>query len=240
MRLIQITDCHLHAEPDARSRTGYPLRQLQRVIEQARTFDPDIVLVTGDVSQDQTLDSYRHASALFSSFGCPWFWFSGNHDDPVLMNEMHPLQDEIDLGAWRLLLLDSRVEGRPHGELGNQQLETLATRLKEDERPVLLALHHPPVTIGSDWMDAIGLKDRDALWQVLTPCPQVNAILCGHIHQSFEQWLDNVLVYGCPATSDQFLPDSADFAVDDDALPGFRVIDLEVSRLTTWIERVEL
>nr|WP_299242589.1 phosphodiesterase [uncultured Halomonas sp.] len=240
MRLIQITDCHLHADPDARSRTGYPLAQLQKVVERARQLRPDTVVITGDISQDQTLDSYRHAAILFSSFGCPWYWFPGNHDSPDLMNDVHPLQDEIDLGSWRLLLLDSQVEGHPHGELGKKQLETLAERLEKDERPVLLALHHPPVTIGSDWMDAIGLKDRDALWQTLAPYSQVNAILCGHIHQSFEQRLDNVLIYGCPSTSDQFLPGSVDFAVDSHALPGFRVVDLEDSHLTTWIECVEL
>ncbi|WP_227368550.1 metallophosphoesterase family protein [Halomonas sp. M20] len=240
MRLIQITDCHLHADPDARSRTGYPLVQLQKVVKRARQLRPDIVLVTGDISQDRTQASYRCAATLFSSFGCPWFWLSGNHDAHDLMNVVHPLQDEIDLGSWRLLLLDSQVEGHPHGELGKKQLETLAERLGKDERRVLLALHHPPITIDSNWMDAIGLKDRDAFWQTLAPYSQVNAVLCGHIHQTLAQRLDNVLVYGCPATSDQFLPGSADFAVDDDALPGFRVIDLEDSRLSTWIERVDI
>lgn len=240
MRLIQITDCHLHADPDARSRTGYPLAQLQNVVERARQMRPDIVLVTGDISQDETPDSYRCAATLFSSFGCPWFWFSGNHDTPDLMDEVHPLCDEIDLGAWRLVLLDSQVPGQAHGKLGKQKLERLAQRLEADERPVLLALHHPPLTIGSDWMDTIGLKDCDAFWQTLAPYPQVRAILCGHIHQAFEQRLGNIVVYGCPATSDQFLSGSADFAVDDIALPGFRVVDLEGSRLSTWVERVEL
>ncbi|MGC3873238.1 phosphodiesterase [Halomonas sp. GXIMD04776] len=239
MRLIQITDCHLHADPDASSRTGNPLRQLQRVVERAREFNPDIVLVTGDISQDQTRDSYGRAAEAFSSFGCPWFWCSGNHDQPGVMREVHQILDEIDLDAWRLLILDSRVDGQAHGELGESQRKMLARRLQEDARPTLLALHHPPVAIGSEWMDAIGLMDREAFWQSLAPYSQVRGILCGHIHQAFEQSFGEVVVYGCPATSDQFLGGSTDFAVDEASPPGFRIVDVQDSQLTTWIERVE-
>ena len=35
MRLIQITDCHLLADPRGTSRKGFPLRQLQAVVERA-------------------------------------------------------------------------------------------------------------------------------------------------------------------------------------------------------------
>ncbi|GAB2797395.1 3',5'-cyclic-AMP phosphodiesterase [Halomonas shantousis] len=240
MRLIQITDCHLHADPQARSRVGFPLRQLEAVVERARQLRPDMVLVTGDVSQDETPAAYRHASQAFSRFDCPWFWFAGNHDNPQCMEELQPFHDELDLGDWRLLMLDSRVAGQTGGELGQSQLQELAWRLEEDERPTLLAMHHPPVEVGSRWMDSLGLADRDALWQTLAAYGQVKAILCGHIHQAFAAHQGTVAVYGCPSTSDQFLPGSAEFAVDEASRVGFRVVDLDGDMLETWIERVDL
>ncbi|MFC3282628.1 phosphodiesterase [Litchfieldella rifensis] len=244
MRLIQVTDCHLHADPEARSRSGFPLRQLHAVLEHVRRQRPDVLLVTGDVSEDETLASYRHAAEAFSAMACPWFWLPGNHDHPQSMAEQHQIRDDIDLGDWRLLMLDTQVSGQPHGELGQAQLQALAERLEEDDRPTLLAMHHPPLEIGSAWMDAIGLADREALWQTLAAYSQVRAILCGHIHQAFASRHSlregEVAVYGSPATTDQFLSGSPEFAIDEASRPGYRIIDLEGETLTTWVERVDL
>ncbi|GAA0561900.1 phosphodiesterase [Halomonas salifodinae] len=244
MRLVQVTDCHLHADPEARSRTGVPLRQLHRVLEHARRLRPDLLLVTGDVSQDETPASYRHAAEAFSAMECPWFWLPGNHDHGDFMAEARDFHDELDLGAWRLLMLDTRVIGQPHGELGAERLADLASALAMDERPTLVAMHHPPLAIGSAWMDAIGLADGEAFWETLAPHPQVKAVLCGHIHQAFAGARalpeGEVAVYGTPATTDQFLGGSPEFAIDQASRPGYRVIDLDGERLTTWVERVDL
>lgn len=244
MRLIQVTDCHLHADPGARSRKGYPLRQLHAVLEHAQALRPDMLLITGDVSQDETPASYRHAFEAFSSFDCPWFWFPGNHDHPQFMAELRDIHDEIDLDTWRLLVLDTQVAGQAHGELGQAQLQALAQRLEEDDRPTLLAMHHPPLEVGSEWMDALGLVDREALWQTLAAYGQVRGILCGHVHQAFaarhSSPYGDIAVYGCPATADQFLPGSADFAIDEASRPGLRVVDLRGERLVSWVERVDL
>lgn len=240
MRLVQVTDCHLLADPAGHSRKGQPLRQLWAVLARARQLRPDVLLVTGDIAQDETSVAYRHASEAFASLGSPWFWIPGNHDQPELMAEWQPFHEELDLESWRVLLLDSRVSGQPGGTLGQEQLQRLAWQLEVDDRPTLIALHHPPLAVGSVWMDAIGLSDRDALWQTLSPYPQVKAILCGHIHQAFAAWQGMVAVYGCPSTSDQFLPKSHEFAVDEAARPGLRVVDLNGDQLATWIERIEL
>lgn len=245
MRLVQISDSHLLADPDGHSRKGKPLRQLKAVLERAKALRPDVLLVSGDVVQDETPVAYGHASDAFAALGCPWFWIPGNHDRPELMASCHPLHDVLDLGGWQLLLLNTRVSGQPGGELGQAQLQRLAEQLESDDRPALIALHHPPVAVGSVWMDAIGLKDRDALWQTLTPYPQVKALLCGHIHQAFASREGLVAVYGCPATSDQFAPHTHEFTVDESSRPGLRVVELEAGelgagKLATWIERVEL
>ncbi|MDV6317514.1 metallophosphoesterase [Chromohalobacter sp. HP20-39] len=239
MRLIQISDCHLCANPEARSRIGYPLSQLRAVVARARRLRPDIVLVSGDIGHDESPAAYRHAFEVFAEFECPWFWMTGNHDHPEFMEELHPFHDELDLGDWRLLLLDSRVPGQAGGELGQDALQELAVRLEEDDRPTLLAMHHPPLSVGSAWMDALGLADREAFWQTLAAYAQVRAVLCGHIHQAFAARHGDIAVYGCPATADQFLPRQDDFTLDEASRPGFRIVDLEGQRLSTWVERVD-
>ncbi len=90
-----------------------------------------------------------------------------------------PMLDEVDLEQWRLLLLNTHVPGKPHGELGAAKLTALAERLEQDERPVAIVMHHPPVDVGADWMDAIGLQDRDAFWQLLSAYPRSRSFCLG-------------------------------------------------------------
>ncbi len=244
MRLVQISDCHLHADPAARARAGFPLRQLEAVVQAVNRERPDMVLVTGDLSNDETAASYQLATRSLGRLAAPWFWLAGNHDDPALMAESRELLDELDLDAWRLLLLDTRVSGQPHGELGAEGLAMLAERLEQDSRPTLIAMHHPPLPVGSAWIDALGLEDREDFWHTLSPFTQVRAIFCGHVHQAFasHQHLADaeVAVYACPSTTDQFLPGAEAFAIDEASRPGYRVIDLLEGELITWVERVDL
>lgn len=244
MRLVQITDPHLHADPAARSRTGIPFAQLQTVVAAVIAECPDAVVVTGDISQDESAASYAAAARLFDTLPCPWHWLPGNHDQRELMAVEHELVDAVALGDWRMLLLDTQVPGAPHGELGEHKLAALAAQLEDDDRPTLIAMHHPPVAVGADWMDAIGLKDSAAFWQALGAYPQVKTVLFGHAHQVFSVTVacagQAVEVYGCPAAADQFLPDAEHFAVDAEASPGYRVLMLDARGASTRVERVRM
>lgn len=250
MRLVQITDCHLNADPLARSRAGFPLRQLQAVVEHARRQRPDVVLVSGDISQDATPASYCHALDVFAKLDCPWYWLPGNHDHLQHMSDARPLLDRVELGEWQMLLLNTQVAGEPHGEVGEARCQWLAEQLAADTRATLIAMHHQPLPVGAEWMDAIGLQDRELFWATLAGHEQVKAVLCGHIHQAFAARhalvgtgsgdATHIAVYGTPATADQFLPGADAFAIDQASRPGYRVVDLGQRRLTTWVERVTL
>lgn len=243
MRLVQITDFHLKADPAARARAGFPLRQLEAVVDAVNRQRPERVLVTGDVSEDETAASYRLAEQALSRLDAPWFWLPGNHDRPALMAECRAFHDELDLGDWRALLLDTHVSGQPYGELGEAALATLDERLAADGRPTLLVMHHPPLPVGSAWLDEIGLVDGEAFWRVVASYPQVRAVFFGHVHQAFHGTHvladGEVPAYGCPATIDQFLPGSSTFALDEASRPGYRLIELGDGELETWVERVD-
>ncbi|ALM51727.1 metallophosphoesterase [Halomonas huangheensis] len=244
MRLIQLSDCHLYADPQARSRCGNPARQLAAVVAAADALRPDLVLVTGDISQDETQGAYHLAADALARLDCPWYWIPGNHDDPELMNAVQEVVTEVASRHWRILQLDTHIEGDVRGEVGEQQLARLQQQLAEDDRPTLIAMHHPPVEVGSTWMDAISLGDQQAFWAVLDNAPQVRMVICGHVHHAFQARVDttqgHVEVYACPSTSDQFLAGSDEFAVDEASRPGLRVIDLQRDSWQTWVERVDV
>ena len=66
MRLLQLSDCHLFAD---HAQTGYgvnPYQSLSRVLECAAGESPDYVIITGDVSGDNSEESYRHFLSLMN------------------------------------------------------------------------------------------------------------------------------------------------------------------------------
>lgn len=243
MRLVQISDCHLMADAPDQAHVSSPLRRLETVIEAANRQCPDRVLVTGDISGDETAASYRLAVAALDRLEAPWVWLAGNHDQPTLMAEQRELPGELSLDGWRVLMPATRVAGQPYGALGTEGLAWLEERLADDPRPTLIAMHHPPVSIGSAWLDAIGLRDSEVFWRALEAHRQVSAVFFGHIHQAYTGHRrlagGDVAVYGCPSTYRQFLTDAATFAIDETLAPGYRVIDLHDKTLDTWVERVD-
>ncbi|MGK0544366.1 metallophosphoesterase [Halomonas cupida] len=245
MRLIQLSDCHLYADPMARSRRGLPARQLEAVIAAVDLDRPDLVMVTGDIAQDESEGAYRLATERLAALDCPWFWLPGNHDDLALMSAEREVLAEVDAGAWRVLKLNTQIPGEASGRVGEDALAALDQRLGQELRPTVIVMHHPPMVVGSAWIDALGLEDADDFWDVVGRYPQVKMVLCGHVHQAFHGTRalpeGQVEVYACPATSDQFLPGSDEFAVDEASRPGYRVVDLKRGgEWLTWVERVEL
>ncbi|MGQ7245750.1 metallophosphoesterase [Halomonas sp. V046] len=244
MRVVQITDTHLYADPLARSRRGVPARQFAAVVAAASAVRPDLVLVTGDISQDETDASYALAADTLATLDCPWFWIPGNHDAPETMAVQREVLPELDAGTWRLLQLDTRVVGEAHGEVGEAQRFELAERLDRDERPTAIVMHHPPMAVGTAWIDELGLVDGDAFWAIVERFAQVKLVLCGHVHQAFHGRYagenGEIQVFATPSTSDQFLPGSDTFALDEASRPGFRVLDLSRGGFQSWVERVEV
>jgi len=243
--LVQLSDSHLFAEADG-TLLGMSTREsLQRVVELVRRQQPhiDLMLATGDLSQDGTLESYQQFRALTAAIGAPMRWIPGNHDEPQIMAHaaVHSdlLEPVVDVGNWRVTLLDSAVPGSVPGYLQDQQLQLLAQALSEaPSRHHLVCFHHHPVPIGCAWMEPIGLRNPEALFAVLDRFPQVKAVLWGHVHQEIDRERNGVRLLASPSTCIQFAPGSEDFSVSEQA-PGYRWLRLHADgRLETGVERL--
>lgn len=186
--LVQLSDSHLFAEADG-GLLGMKTRDsLQRVIETVLAQQPqiDLMLATGDLSQDGTLESYQAFRDMTRQIQAPARWIPGNHDEPQVMLQAAInsalLEPVVDVGNWRITLLDSAVPGSVPGYLQDQQLQLLAQSLSEaPTRHHLVCFHHHPVSIGCAWMEPIGLRNPEALFAVLDRFPQVRAVLWGHV-----------------------------------------------------------
>lgn len=243
--IVQLTDSHIFADAQQRLLGVDTLASLNAVIDQVQLECPnmDLVLATGDITQDAAAQSYRNFIEAVSRIPAPCHWIPGNHDDAVLMAELGRAHDLnrawVDIGAWRVVLLDSSVPGKVHGMLDQRQLLQLDEALASaGSRHVLVCLHHHPVPIGSDWMEPLGLQNADQLMSRLEADHRVRAVLWGHIHQQLEQQHGTIRLLASPSTCIQFAVASSDFATDNQA-PGYRWLRLyEDGRIDTAVSRL--
>lgn len=243
--VVQLTDSHLFADAQQRLLGIDTLASLNAVIDlmQSECADVDLVLATGDITQDGSPGGYQRFIEAVSRLPQPCHWIPGNHDDAVLMNELgagHDLNRAwVDIGGWRIVLLDSSVPGHVHGFLEADQLARLDEALDSaGSQHVLVCLHHHPVPIGSDWMEPLGLQNADQLLNRLDTDPRVRAVLWGHIHQQLDQQRGTLRMLASPSTCVQFAVASSDFATDNQA-PGYRWLRLyDDGRLETAVSRL--
>ena len=245
LRIAQITDTHLYADPDGLLLGLNTRRCLQAVIELAlQAGAVDLVVASGDLAHDGTAEAYQQVRDCFSRMAAPVCCLPGNHD------EAGALRDHLNhggfyshrshcLGAWQLLFLDSTVAGSEGGHLAATELAGLDAALRDrPDAPALVFLHHQPVAIGSRWLDSMKVDNPEALFAVIDRHPQVRAVVWGHVHQAFEQRRSEVLLLATPSTCLQFLPGSERFAVEQ-IPPGYRWLDLYPDgSLKTGIERL--
>jgi len=113
----------------------------------------------------------------------------------------------------RLIGLDSVLPGKGGGELCGERLAWLDARLSEQpERPTVLFLHHPPFNTGIGHMDAQGFLGKEAFAAVVRRHPQVERVLCGHMHRAIQVRWAGTIASTAPAPAHQVALDLRDDA----------------------------
>ena len=195
MRILQISDCHLVARADGMVRGRPALPLLEHALAIGASHDPDLVLITGDLCQDESWSGYvRLKQALSTQLHCPVAVLPGNHDHPILLDAVlgrtvATAPADLLVNGVRLVLLNSHCCGSSAGLLGSMQLAWLQERLADPKRqnhPLVVALHHPPVLIGHPVLDAMPLIDHGQLRSLLIPHSGLRAVVFGHIHQHWQ------------------------------------------------------
>ncbi len=232
LRVVQLTDTHLKAVRGERLRDVDTEATLHAVLARI-TADglPDLFLLTGDLAEDPYPETYERLRDIIGNTGVPAWCLPGNHDDPEIMRAQlnrdglaTPRAKRVN--GWLVILLDSSVPGKIGGELGTAELAVLADILASyPDEPALVALHHPPVALGSRWIDALGLADAEAFFEIVDVNPHVRAVIWGHAHQAWEGRWEDTLLLGTPSTCMQFKPGADEFELDD-APPAWRRLSL--------------
>lgn len=214
-RLLQVSDCHLARDPAAAYRGRNADAGLDQLTDAARRWAPDLLMLTGDLSEDASPESYCRIRDWARRIECAVAWIPGNHDQreamlPVFEDAGFESGPVVDAGRWQLALLDSAWPNDPAGELDDTRLAPLDGL--DSSRPAGIFVHHQPVPVGAAWIDKVGMRAPERLWSRVRKLPSARFIAFGHVHQRFRRQISGVECLACPSTSANTLPGTARFA----------------------------
>lgn len=246
-RFVHISDTHLHHDPHYLENSAkYPAQALATVlIETLRQlpFIPAFVLHTGDVVYQARSEAYSVMRDFAATLPCPVYYTAGNLDDASLMSSLLLNREttatrlfyEVEINGVQLVCLDSNcytnAKGQYLGRIDDAQLEWLEHICRRsDERLLIVALHHPALTVGVPWLDqTMSLINGDQFHRVLQSAQhRLRGVFHGHIHQPMEVVRDGIL-YCCTSSapySFEASPTMQPFDLDDNALPGYTVVNV--------------
>lgn len=248
INIVQITDTHLGAEPntplvgmDTDDSLGAVL-----ALVRARSANPNLLLATGDLSDRGALDAYFRLRTYTRDICEHQFWLLGNHDHAETLRKsaeenVNLLRNDIRIGSWQILMLNSQIPGEVGGRLGPRQQAILEQGLEHAAEAglyTLVCLHHQPQPVGSAWIDSQAVRDADEMFETLVRYKGVKGVLWGHVHQEVDYLYEGVRMLATPSTCIQFAKHSDDFKIDD-LPPGYRSLRLLPSgEIETVVHRV--
>lgn len=237
--LAQVSDLHIKAKGQLSYRVVDTATMLAACVAHLNALPqrPDAVAFTGDLVDFGRPDEYAELRRLIAPLTMPCYLIPGNHDDrdalraafpehAWLMNGGEFIQYAIEDHPLRIVAMDTVIPGQGGGRLCERRLAWLdATLAARPQAPTILLLHHPPFRTFIGHMDQLGLENADGLAAVVRKHPQVERLLCGHLHRPIEARFAGTIACTAPSPAHQIVlnlaPDAASrFAMEP---PGYRL-----------------
>lgn len=249
LRFIHISDTHIH--PDLNYNKPYalhpPMLGIEGLIDAVNTlpFQPDFILHTGDIAYDPDPEVYPLVRATLKRFKAPVYVLAGNHDHQLALQQVVMQRAESDLQSHlhyefehngvQFICLDSNGPAAevPAGHIPDDQLQWLQNLCRADDpRPLVIAVHHQPLAIGSAWLDdEMRIRNGEAFHAALLPARgRLRGVFHGHIHQNLEVLHDGVLYSAAASSWCQFnsytIANDTTVTGDFGTRPGFSVVTI--------------
>ena len=229
VKLIQLSDLHLVSPGKLTSKvldTNAILEEtINEILSKKDYFGQiDGLVVTGDISDDGSMESYLSAYEKLSKLNVPILVIPGNHDlrDPMrkVFHENVQFSKNSSQFDWvfkfdetLIIGLDTLVEGENFGFLEEKSLDFLSHQLSNNSgSDLVLLIHHPPIKTGIYFMDQIGLTNSSDLSECLKATNRPIKILCGHVHGVYHGLLGIHPVVSAPSICSAFEFNRQEFA----------------------------
>lgn len=224
MKVIQISDTHLFADDELEifgAKSNIKFKEVINRIINEDSHDADMIFLTGDISQDETVESYQKIAHDLSSLNLPIYWIPGNHDglakaEPVFLKAINfNRKSNLSLSHWHFIFLNTKVDGRDDGLLSLSELKMLKDEIMASKasKKIAIIMHHHPAPVGTPLIDNCILQNHKDFWDIVSGT-KVELIICGHVHGDYQFIYNNIMIETSPATCLQWEKGSKDLKVD--------------------------
>ena len=202
---IQISDSHIDNDKFVMGVDSQ--KNLSTIVSDISKHYFDALLISGDLAHNGTLESYQKLQKILNPIESKIYMLHGNHDNLSNLSQIFNQSslNNFVIGCWEVISIDSVQVGKVSGRLNDEQLHTLSQKITTSSvKYIALCLHHPPVSMESDWDDALSLENPEDLFAVIDQFDNIKAIMWGHAHQCAEFNRKGVKLFSCPSTALQF------------------------------------
>lgn len=191
MRIAQISDVHC----------GPMLRKevLREAIDEINDLSPDVVLVTGDLTENGLISEFEMAAKELKRLKAgKVIYLSGNHDyrstGYLLFREFFPFEQITQTSDAVIIVLSSARPDRDDGEVGHRQNLWLERTLQKHKGKMkIVAIHHHIIPVPDTGADQITIVDAGDVLRSLVKS-KVNLVLCGHRHRPWRWRMEEMFV----------------------------------------------
>lgn len=202
MLIVQISDIHV----------GFEFRDevFQRSVDEINELDPDLLLVTGDLTENGLLSQYERAAELMKQFRCKSrVYTSGNHDyrstGYLLFRQFFPSKPVFSTKELFVATLSTARPERNDGEAGHRQIVWLEKTLRSEKRRLkLIMMHHHLVPVPDTGPNTIPILDAGDVLRALDRS-KVDLVLCGHRHRPWKWALNRTPIIHAGSLSSERL-----------------------------------
>ena len=201
----------------------------------------DVILVTGDISDDGSEWTYQYADRLYSTLGIPTLCCPGNHDSLKMMlceyksSFYQVLPHSRIIEGWKIVMLNSVVpadenpeQNKSRGFLSCESLSYVKQELEEG-LPTIIALHHPPLEPGG-WLNRRLLDNRDVFNQAIQSYSNARLVIYGHIHYFTEVQQGHIIYSSSTSVGFAFNKNLPKFQIAD-GCEGFSLIEINNNKV---------
>ena len=202
---IQISDCHIDDEKNVWGTDSQ--KNLSTIVKSISNRNYNALIISGDLAHNGTTSSYSTLKDIIQPISDNLFILPGNHDNKLNLSSAfseHYLP-KLTIADWEIISIDSVQENKTSGFLNKAKLELLTKKiLSSTKKFIVLCLHHPPISMESDWDDKKSLENSDDFFYTIDKFSKIKAVIWGHAHQGSEFNRNNVKLFSCPSTTLQF------------------------------------
>lgn len=221
MLIAQISDTHIPIKGAKTYNIAPMAENLAHCIVHINNSSPqpDLVLLTGDITNKGLNEEFEHAAGLLAQLEMPFYVIPGNHDTREAVwnyfsGEACPVKTDdfihyvIESYELRLIALDSTIPYCSNGEICTLRATWLDHHLAENSgKPTIIFMHHPPIKCGVIETDIDCFVGEDRLGAVIEKYSNIEAIICGHIHTPIHARWRGTVVSTAPSMGMRLLLD---------------------------------